>query len=67
MVQKVSWGYVPELKQLAHVNKPVLGGFKTGVELDPIQIINIQTLKVLKGKCRSDALLKLYDTWNNDV
>lgn len=59
----VKWGYVSKPNNLAYVNKPVLVGFKTSVELDATNVVRNLTLKVANGEKDPEALFKLYKIW----
>jgi hypothetical protein len=63
----IKWGIVSKPNSLAYVNKPVLTGFKTGIELDATNIVKNLTLKVANGEKDSEALLKLYRVWIENV
>lgn len=63
----IKWGYVTRPKSLAYVNKPVLTGFRTNIELDPRNLVYIATLKVVKGVNNRDTLYNLYNVWKDKV
>ncbi|QAA33766.1 hypothetical protein C1I91_20220 [Clostridium manihotivorum] len=63
----IKWGFVSKPNSLAYVNKPVLLGFKTGVELDATNIVRNLTLKVASGEKDYQALLKLFRVWAESV
>lgn len=63
----IKWGFVSKPNSLAYVNKPVLSGFKTGVELDATNIVHNLTLKVANGEKDSEALIKLFKIWAENV
>lgn len=59
--------YLIESKSLAYVNKPVLIGFETGIELDATNIVRNLTLKVANGERDSKALSGLYKVWSENL
>lgn len=63
----IKWGYVSKPISLAYANKPVLTGFKTGIELDATNIIRNLTLKVANGEKDTEALIKLFEIWEENV
>lgn len=63
----IKWGFVSKPNSLAYVNKPVLIGFKTGLELDATNIIRNLTIKVTHGEKDPEALSKLYKVWIESV
>lgn len=63
----IKWGFVSKPNSLAYVNKPVLIGFKKGIELDATNIIRNLTLKVANGEKDPETLLKLYKVWTESV
>ncbi len=45
----IKWGIVSKPKSLAYINKPVLVGFKGGIELDSTNIVRVFTSKLIDG------------------
>ena len=64
---KIEWGFVSKPNRLAYVNKPVLRGFKTGVELDTTNIVRNLALKAVSGEKEPEALLRIYKVWAESV
>jgi hypothetical protein len=64
---RLSWGFVTKPKSLAYVNKPVIIGFSTGVELDPIGIVYNLTLDVVNNNTNIKELFELYDVWSAEI
>lgn len=63
----IHWGFVSKPKSLVYINKPVLVGFKTSLDLDSINIIKNLTLKIVNGERDPEALLKLFEIWSANV
>ncbi len=63
----IRWGFVSKPKSLAYINKPVLVGFKNGLDLDSTNIIRVLTSKIVDGEKNPNALLKIYKTWSEKV
>lgn len=57
----ISWGFVTKPKSLAHVNRPVLVGFRN-TQLDPRTVI-LNSLK----KTNPDALYELFLIWREGI
>lgn len=64
---KIKWGFVSKPNSLSYVNKPVLTGFKMGVELDVTNILRNLTFKVANGEQDPEALMKLFKIWAENV
>lgn len=65
--QGLKWGIVTKPKSLVYVNKPVVIGFSNNMKLDAANILFVQTRKVLKGIHDEQALLKLFENWENQL
>lgn len=63
----IKWGFVSKPNNLAYVNKPVLIGFKAGLDLDTTNIVRNLTLKVANGEKDPESLSKLYKVWVESV
>lgn len=63
----IEWGFVTKPKTLAYVNRPVLVGFSSKVELDPRNILFNLTLKASNGNVDPNALYEMFNVWKNDV
>jgi len=63
----IVWSFVSKPKSLAYINKPVLVGFKNGLDLDSTNIVRVLTSKIVDGEKDSNALLKIYKTWSEKV
>lgn len=64
---KIKWGIVSKPKSLAYVNKPVLVGFKGGLDLDSTNLVRVLTSKIIDGDKDENSLLKIYRTWSEKV
>lgn len=63
----IRWSFVLKPKSLAYINKPVLVGFKNGLDLDSTNIVRVLTSKIVDGEKDSNALLEIYITWSEKV
>ncbi|MGM7703480.1 hypothetical protein ACSVDE_17240 [Pseudalkalibacillus sp. Hm43] len=59
----IHWGFVSEPKSLAHVNSPVLLGFKAKKTLNARNLIYNMLLKAMKGNSDKASLYQLFDRW----
>lgn len=58
----INRGFVSKPKSLAYINKPVLVGFKSGLDLDSTNLVRVFTSKIVDGGEDENALLKIYKT-----
>lgn len=63
----IKWGIVSKPKSLAYINKPVLVGFKGGLDLDSTNLVRVLTSKLIDGDKDANSLLKIYRTWSGKV
>jgi hypothetical protein len=63
----LTWGFVTKPKSLAYVNRPVILGFRTGVELDPRDLVYNLTLDVVDGNKNKNELYDLFEIWKEDI
>lgn len=63
----IRWSFVSKPKSLVYINKPVLVGFKNGLDLDSTNIVRVLTSKIVDGEKNSNALLTIYKTWSEKV
>lgn len=63
----IEWSFVSKPKNLAYINKPVLVGFKGGLDLDSTNVVRVLTSKIVDGEKESNALLKIYKNWSGKV
>lgn len=63
----IKWGIVSKPKSLAYINKPVLVGFKGGLDLDSTNLVRVLTSKLIDGDKDANSLLKVYTTWSGKV
>jgi len=64
---KLYWGFVTKPRSLAYVNRPVIMGFSTGIELDPRILLHNLTLNVIEGNTDREELFNLYEVWKGDI
>lgn len=65
--ETIKWGIVSKPKSLPYINKPVLVGFKGGLDLDSTNLVRVLTSKLVDGDKDEDSLLKVYRTWSGIV
>ena len=63
---KISWGYYTKPKSMASVNRPVLLGFKAGMDMDPQRIIYNCTLESAESREKT-RLLDIYNVWQKYI
>ncbi|WP_433958715.1 hypothetical protein [Cytobacillus horneckiae] len=64
---KLYWGFVTKPKSSASVNRPVIMGFSTGIELDPRILVHNLTFNVINGNTDKESLFNLYQVWKDDI
>ena len=64
---KVFWEILGKPKSQQSFNLPVLKGFASNVELDPIAASIAQASGVLRGTEKKDRWFKIYDVWSREV
>jgi len=63
----IRWSFVSKPKSLAYINKPILVGFKNGLDLDSTNIVRVLTSKIIDGEKDSNALFMIYKKWSENV
>lgn len=65
--EKVKWKVASDkkLKGYDDQNKPALEGF--GIELNPLKMVLLAVMKVIRGKNRDTLLLELYTSWKSKL
>ncbi|MFT8323422.1 MAG: hypothetical protein ABF649_21405 [Bacillus sp. (in: firmicutes)] len=64
---KLDWGYVTKPKKMLYVNRPVIIGFSSGIELDPRNIVYNLTFRVVEGDKSKEGLFNLFKVWEDDI
>lgn len=67
MHDNLKWGIISNPKSLMHVNKPVVVGFKNNMAMDSSNLLFIQTRKILRGIRNENALLNLFENWEQEA
>ena len=58
---KLHWGYVTKPRNYAHVNKPLVLGFKADLDLNPSRLVYILTLRSKRERNEKRLYDKYYD------
>ena len=63
----IQWGVITKPKSLAYVNRPVLIGFSSGLEMDPRILLSNLALEIIDGNNDIKELFSLYEVWTDDI
>ena len=59
----LTWGLITKPKSLVYVNRPVVVGFSSGVELDPRLLVYNLILNKMDGSAKKEDLYNLFEVW----
>lgn len=59
----LKWDVVYSPKSFMWVNRLVIVGFKQDLQMNPENLIYVQTRKILRGQRKKDALIELFYNW----
>ncbi|MCI1763448.1 hypothetical protein [Heyndrickxia oleronia] len=63
----LTWGLITKPKSLVYVNRPVVVGFSSGVELDPRLLVYNLILNKMDGSAKKEDLYNLFEVWEEDI
>lgn len=61
----LKWDVIYKPKSLMCVNKPVVVGFKSNIQMDSANLMLVQTRKILKGQYNNKAMFDLFNNWQS--